>query len=534
MKTSDNVKAASPSPTHSRIYLVFLVATAFCCGSLIMVIEVLGSRVIGPFFGVSLFVWTSLIAVAMISLAAGYAAGGLFADRHADARFLYGIIFLAGLSVLPIPFVKVPVLKLGVALGLRAGAFFSTLVLFGPSLFLLGCVSPFLIKIVAREVSNIGRTVGAFYAVSTIGSVCGTVLTGFVLIAYMEVSHIFLLVGCLLILLAGCYFLFFRRAVWAAATVLFLALFWSYDEGNAAVRSLPNGARIELLAHQDSYYGNVKVVQYAFGNKRNREMIIDGLVQGGIDVSTGLSYYPYNYCLQSLPFHINPQGRRCLVIGLGAGIVPRWYERRGIATDVVDIDPVVVRMAREYFDFDLAGEIYIEDARYFLTRNETKYDFILLDVFNGDTTPSHVISLEAFELIGRNLSDNGVLGINLVATLKGKTLITASILKTLRQVFDQVDLISTFDLDESEWGNVVVLAYFGDKAVFPSDPFAGEMIHPFAQKRISTFRQFSFGEGVPAIILRDDYNPMDSYDLELKEANRRDILQTTDWEILAR
>ena len=169
----------------------------------------------------------------------------------------------------------------------------------------------------AREVSNIGRTVGAFYAVSTIGSVCGTVLTGFVLIAHIGVSHIFLLVGCLLILLAGCYFLFFRRAAWAAAAVLFLVLFWSYDEGNAAVRSLPNGARIELLAHQDSYYGNVKVVQYAFGNKRNRELIIDGLVQGGIDVSTGLSYYPYNYCLQSLPFHINPQGRRCLVIGLG-------------------------------------------------------------------------------------------------------------------------------------------------------------------------------------------------------------------------
>ena len=124
MKTRDNVKAASLSPTHSRIYLGFLVATAFCCGSLIMVIEVLGSRVIGPFFGVSLFVWTSLIAVAMISLAGGYAAGGIFADRHADARFLYGIIFLAGLAILPIPFVKVPVLKLGVGLGLRAGAFF--------------------------------------------------------------------------------------------------------------------------------------------------------------------------------------------------------------------------------------------------------------------------------------------------------------------------------------------------------------------------------------------------------------------------
>ncbi|MBN98693.1 MAG: hypothetical protein CME16_05515 [Gemmatimonadetes bacterium] len=527
------MKSEKQSQKLSSIYPFFLVLTAFCCGSLIMVIEVLGSRVIGPFFGVSLFVWTSLIAVAMISLAGGYAAGGLFADRHADARFLYGIIFLAGVAVLPIPFLKIPVLKVCVDLGLRTGAFVSALVLFGPSLFLLGCVSPFLIKIAAREVSSIGRTVGMFYAVSTIGSVCGTVLTGFVLIAHMGVSRIFLLVGCLLILLAALYFVFFRRALWAASAVFLLAVFWVHDEANAAMRTLPNGALIELLAHEDSYYGNVKVVQYSFGKKRNRELIIDGLVQGGIDVATGLSYYPYNYYLQHLPLHINPKGSRCLVIGLGAGIIPRWYEARGIVTDAVDIDPAVVRMARDYFDFSTSGTVFVQDARFFLTKNKTKYDYIILDVFNGDTTPSHVISLEAFELIGRNLTDNGVLGINLVTTLKGRNLIGASIVKTLRQVFDQVDLIPLFDPDREGSGNVAVLAYFGDKVAFSPDLFAGEAIHPFARKRIASFRQFAFESGVPAMVLRDDYNPMDSYDLELKEANRRDILQTTDWEILA-
>ena len=135
---------------YSKIGHGFLLATAFCCGSIIMIIEVLGSRVIGPFFGVSLFVWTSLIAVAMISLAIGYAVGGYFADRYSDIRYLYIIIFLAGISIIPIPFIKTFVLKFSVAFGLRAGAFISSLLLFGPTLFLLGCVSPYLIKIVAK------------------------------------------------------------------------------------------------------------------------------------------------------------------------------------------------------------------------------------------------------------------------------------------------------------------------------------------------------------------------------------------------
>ncbi len=137
-----------------------------------MVVEVLGSRVVGPFFGVSLFVWTSLIAVTLIALAAGYAVGGFLADRRGTPSTLYAIIFAAGLLVLLIPMLKMPVLKLAMALGLRTGSFTATLVLFGPSLFLLGCVSPILVKIATRELANLGRTVGGFYALSTVGK-CG-------------------------------------------------------------------------------------------------------------------------------------------------------------------------------------------------------------------------------------------------------------------------------------------------------------------------------------------------------------------------
>ena len=138
----------------------FLIGTATTCGMLIMVIEILGSRVIGPFFGVSLYVWTSLIAVTMIALATGYMIGGILSDRAKSPDILYILIGVAGASTLIIPYVKIPVLKLCLAFGLRSGAFAGSMILFSPTLTLLGCVSPFLIKLAAREVSTVGRTVG--------------------------------------------------------------------------------------------------------------------------------------------------------------------------------------------------------------------------------------------------------------------------------------------------------------------------------------------------------------------------------------
>ena len=174
-----------------RFFITYLKITALISGALVMVIEVLGSRVIGPFFGVSLHVWTSLIAVTLIALSLGYALGGIYADRKNNADTLFLIILLSGVSVLVIPLVKGTILTITMPLGLRGGAFTSALILFGPSLFLLGCVSPYLIKITAKELHSIGRTVGGFYALSTFGSVLGTFVTGFFLIVFLSVIREF-------------------------------------------------------------------------------------------------------------------------------------------------------------------------------------------------------------------------------------------------------------------------------------------------------------------------------------------------------
>ena len=136
---------------HSPAFIIFLIATALMCGALVMVIEVLGSRVIGPFFGASLFVWTSLITVTLVALALGYTAGGVLSDRYDSPVGLYMIIFFAGLAVHLIPFLKKPVFEITLPLGLRVGALSASALLFGLPLFFLGCVSPYIIKIAARE-----------------------------------------------------------------------------------------------------------------------------------------------------------------------------------------------------------------------------------------------------------------------------------------------------------------------------------------------------------------------------------------------
>ncbi|MDA8431726.1 MAG: fused MFS/spermidine synthase [Nitrospiraceae bacterium] len=524
--------AVRKGDTHPASFAAYLIVTAVLCGGLVMVIEVLGSRVIGPFFGVSLFVWTSLITVTLVSLATGYAAGGVLSDRRSSPDYLYGIIFAAGLLTLLVPQAKHYVLKSCMSLGLRSGALASSALLFGPALFLLGCVSPYVIKIAAREMKNIGRTVGIFYALSTAGSFIGTVLTGFVLIAYFRVGMIFEFIGFTLLLLSALYFVFFRRK-WYVLPVLLLPLLLPIGGGRVQ-KTMADGTTVTRVFSEDSFYGNLKVVDYSYGPTHTREMIIDGLVQSGVDMRNGQSVYEYAYFMNFLPYGMNPDGRNSLVIGLGAGLIPRWFEEHGIATDVVDIDPKVADVAGRYFGFRNAGGVVISDARYFLATAAKKYDYIVVDVFNGDTTPGHLLSLEAFRLLRQRLTDRGVVAFNLIGSLR-QPFVMASVVRTLKQVFRSVKIYPEFNPAEGGGcGNIAVVAYDAPSLSFDPARVRKFPIHPLAEAGVLRYlgKEYSFPEGTPAMVLSDDFNPVDVYDLRLKETVRKNILKNTDWDIL--
>jgi len=531
MSVQAREKNGSDSP--SVIFLVYLVATAALCGALVMVIEVLGSRVIGPVFGASLFVWTSLITVTLVSLAAGYAVGGVLSDRWKSPDALYGLIMTAGFLVLLIPVVSGTVLRFCLPLGLRTGSLTSSTLLFGPSLLLLGCVSPYIIKIAVREMRNIGRTVGFFYAVSTLGSFVGTVLTGFVLIAYFSVGRIFSFTGFMLILIAFGYFAVMRKR-WALLPLLAVPILLARPTP-ARVVNLPDGTKITAVWGKDTYYGKVKVVDRTKASQRYREMLIEGQVQGGIDLNNGLSIFGYSYFLQFLPYGLNSQGKDCLVIGLGAGLVPTWYERKGVRTDVVEINPAVPQVARDYFGFSISGDLFQEDARYHVTNSSRKYDYIILDVFNGDTTPGHLLSVEFFRLLKPLLREKGILAMNLYGSLRGDTLMLASVNATLGEVFPAVTINPLFSPHEGDGlGNITILAY-DYPFPRPESRWAGaEMPHPDVYSILERFlwRPYVFPPDTPAIVLSDNYNPVDFLALRTAETTRKYMLDHTSLEIL--
>ena len=518
---------------NSRGLLAYLLFTAVLSGALVMVIQVLGSRVVGPFFGVSLFVWTSLITVTLLALAIGYAVGGLLADRFQRPEYLFGIILFAGLLVLLIPILKGPILKACLPLGLRTGAFASTLILFGPVLLLLGCVSPYLVKLATNGLKNLGRTVGGLYALSTIGSTVGTVLTGFVLIAYFSVDQIFALSGGLLMALAAFYFVIFQRRWWVLLVLVLPFLLYQPQQPVSKIGA--DGTKIDLVHREDNFYGDVKVVDYSYGKKHYREMLIDGMIQGGIDLADNESIYEYNYFIQFLTYMLAPEGKRCLVIGLGLGAIPTWYEKQGIKCDVVDINPAVANIARDYFNFKISGDMVIEDARYYLSSTDRRYDYIVLDVFSGDITPAHLLSVEALSLIRERLLPGGVLAVNLIGSLQKETFMTASVLKTLQTAFDVAEAYPAFDVKTSPngVGNIILMAYQGerrtmqiDHARFKSHAIVREQVFGVLGKR------FEFPADTKAMVLTDAYNPVDFFDGWLREMVRKSILKTTDWDIL--
>lgn len=510
----------------------FLALTAAGCGALIMVIEVLGSRVIGPFFGVSLFVWTALISVTMIALALGYWVGGILSARGRTADLLYGAILAAGVAALLVPLAKGPVLMAALGFGLRAGAFASALVLFGPSLFLLGCVSPLLVRLAARELDGVGRTAGLLYAISTLGSVAGTLATGFFLIAWVGVDRIFLLTGAALIGLGCSWFLQRRRPAVLALLLLLPAAWWGGD-ASGRTGPLPSGA--VSVHREDTFYGALRVVDRVSATAHARELRIDGQNQGSLDLRTGLPLSEIMYFLAFLPRAVNPAGRDCLVVGLGSGAVPRWFAAEGVRTEVVEINPRVAAIAREYFGFPADLPVTVADARAFLLATPRRYDYLVLDVFNGDTTPEHLLSLEAFRVAKSRLAPGGVLVMNAAGSLLHETEMTASLLATLRSVFRTVECYPLFDPgSEPGWGNMAVLAYDAPPPAVRSWPASVTSIHPEAYPVVQRHLRasFDFPAGTPAQVLTDDHNPYEIRGLWLKEQARNEVLRSTEPELL--
>ncbi|MDR1873942.1 MAG: fused MFS/spermidine synthase, partial [Synergistaceae bacterium] len=425
--------------------VVVLGAASFICGAAVMVLEMAGSRVVAPYMGTSLIVWTSLIGIIMASLSAGYWLGGVAADLRPERKLLARVILLAAIFTGLAALVANPVLSsLSSSFdNLYVSSVAAALLLFTVPNLLLGMVSPFTVRLAMKDVGSSGATVGRFSALSSAGSIVGTFLGGFVLISFFASGTILFLVSATLVFTA----LLVYRSAWkkaAALLVVFLAA-----AGAVEVWGMPGrlvGTHIETLYNHIWVAENVRS-----SGRRVRVMMTDPEGAQSVMYTDNPTELVSDYTkFYNLAFRFNPETRRILMLGGGGYCVPRHVlaTRSNVSMDVVEIDPGITEAARRYFYLrNLPGlSIRHEDARIFLNRAAANpslrgsYDAIFVDVFGSSySIPFHLTTVEAARKMYDLLQPGGVLISNVISSLEGpRSLVLQGIYASLASVFPRL------------------------------------------------------------------------------------------------
>ncbi len=504
----------------SSLNRLFLILTLLVTGAVIMILEILGTKVISPFFGVSLYVWSSLITVTLLSLAIGYWVGGILADQRPKASWLYSIVFLTGLTVAFIPPLAPAAIRLAEPLELRLGTLTATFLLFFLPLFGLGIVSPFAIKLQTNKIEVLGVTAGSLYAISTFGSFVGTLLAGFVLIPTFPVSRIFFLVSTILVVL-GFVGLWVSRNVRASlvlSAVLLAAI------GCLVFLSHPKNVEAEeaqIIHQSDNFYGQIKVVDF----RDVRSLLVNGSPQNFVPKESNGSLFdqsPYVVYLTTLLIY-RPQIQKILMIGLGGGTLPSMLSRYGAVVDVIEIDPRMERIAKKYFNYQSGkGRVFVGDGRYTMKRLKEKYDALILDAFSSYDQPSHLFTREMFTEMKNVLKEDGVLGINSAGFVHGKaSRVSKAILRTLKEVFSYVE---AFHIEGKQRVGSVI--FFASNS--PLYLAIGSSRLPLNDQiqLIRTLDESHANEDLQGgILLTDNYNPLSYWGVPIYCAWRQEVIK---------
>ncbi len=425
-----------------------LLLIAFLSGAILMGLELVGSRVLALDFGNSIYVWGSLIGVFLAAMSIGYYLAGKMVDRWPSAGLLAACLVLAGVFVLQLPRIGQPVCDaiFDRNLGDRASPLLACLILFFVPGVLMAVTSPFVIRLTARSIDQVGSAAGLVYAISTIGSIVGTLGTAFYLLGVIGTKGILYVLGALLILTGIIAAVLSKRGRVAAAGVL-LALFLAPSQAVAGEK---------ILVERDSAYHKLIVAEQG----HYRWLRADNIWHSQMDLrdpsGRGLPYTDY----VDLAFLYNPNIRSVLVIGLGGGTVPKRFVRdyRQVTVDCVEIDPAVITIAQKYFYVESGPRLRIHegDGRQFLRRTKHTWDLILLDAYYADSVPFFLTTREFFTIAKKHLNPDGVLVNNVVGQTAGPhSKFFRSVYKTMNEVFPQVSAVRVAN-SGSEWINIEV------------------------------------------------------------------------------
>jgi len=416
----------------------FLLGLVFIGGMTSLALEMCASRLLGAYFGTSLFIWANLIGLILLYLTVGYFLGGRFADRHPSTQVLCSITALAGLSTAIIPFVSQSILTWSVTgiAQLSVSIFFSsllgTILLFAIPVTLLGLVSPFAIRLVTKDIGQSGSVSGSLYAISTFGSILGAFLPVLWLIPTFGVRRTLLIFGALLFAAS----LWGMRPRWRPSFAIVLILL-----------VLPLGPLKDipyLKYEQESLYNYIQVTQQPDGTRQlvlNEGQAIHSIYYP--DHKKVLTGWYWDYFLAAPYWNagFTPNKlKRVGIIGLAAGTIAHQFTQvyGPVPIDGVEIDPAIVSAGRKYFDMNEPNlHVYVQDGRTFMATTHATYDVVAIDAFQQPYIPFQLTTREFFREIQAHLSPTGVVTLNTGHTAHDFRLVQAFV-NTMSQVFPSV------------------------------------------------------------------------------------------------
>lgn len=441
----------SESEIHRRV----LYLAVFVSGMTTLAVELTASRLLGSVFGTSNLVWANVIGLMLLYLTAGYFIGGRWADRSPSYETMYTILVWAAFLSALIPLGARPVLRVaaeavvGAEAALALGSFLGVLVLFSVPVTLLGCVSPFAIRLALHRPEEAGRVSGQIYAMSTLGSLLGTFAPTLFLIPELGTIRTFIVVSGVLYMVALLGLWLQRpslavRWLWMPLLIISLA-HWALS---GPLR--PPQSDEDLLFETESAYNYIQVIEDSEGFRKlflnegqgvHSQYHPEYVAFGGTwELFLAAPYF------NSAPFTPD-EVQRLLVVGLAAGTIPRQYLHvyGDMPIDGIEIDPGVVEAGARFFDMNAQAmpslNVIVQDGRYALNLLEdNQYTVIAVDAYRPPYIPWHLTTVEFFQELEALLAPDGVVAINVGRTSTDRRLVDA-MANTLSYVFPSVHAI---------------------------------------------------------------------------------------------
>ncbi|MFA5917493.1 MAG: fused MFS/spermidine synthase [Candidatus Gracilibacteria bacterium] len=480
--------------------------TVFICGAVIMIFELIGARILGPYLGTSIFVWTSLIGIILGSLSLGYYLGGKIADKKADLEFLSKIVFLGAIFILVTIVIK-NILLIFITTtidDIKIGSIIASVILFLPASIILGMVSPYVAKLKIEKLSNSGTTIGNLYAISTAGSIIGTFLSGFFLIPFFGTNILLIILSITLLLLS--IFIYNKKYLISKFILLFIILIIYFGLNEIKEINKQNG-----FIDTDTAYSRVWIYDIIQKDTKlkTRNLLINNEHSSAMFLDNNELVYEYTK-YYNLARHLNPHFKKTLMFG-GAGYsFPKSFllNYPNSKIDVVEIDPKMTELAKKYFNLrdNKNLHIYHEDGRVYLNKTKNKYDVVFGDAFSSHySIPYQLTTKEAIQKTYNILNKDGVVILNIISAIEGdKGQFLQAEYKTYKSIFPQVYIFPVRNKnDGNEVQNIILVALKSDKKpdFYSSDLTLNSYLDHLRKKEIIS--------DLP--ILTDDYAPVDYY-----------------------